>query len=115
MQLFERTKVKAVNFAYVNIKLNNITPSEYHDQRSGAPVWDFEMLPYELNVISHNRIVGRFEAVMKFRIVGAPAPPQPEQVNLAPEISLTTQEETKEISANQVLEESKEPTDQLQQ
>ena len=75
VQLYERTKTKAENFAYVNIKLKNITPAEVTDESTGLRAWEFEMLPYELNVISHNKIVGRFEAVMKFRIVGAP--PQP--------------------------------------
>jgi len=117
LQLYERKNTKPVNFGYVNIKLKHISPNEYKDEHTGAPVWDFEMVPYDLNIISHNRIVGAFQAIMKFRIVGAPATadlrtPQPQAPLTQPSASGSRaenfeEEEVKVPSGSNGAEETK--------
>ena len=70
MQLFERNKTKHENFAYININLNDFVPIERVDRITGEAHWDYELLMHDKDVIGYNRVLGKFQAVLNFRVVG---------------------------------------------
>jgi len=69
VQLFEQKKIKHENFAYINIKLRDFTPVERQNAHTGQLTWDYELMMHDLPVIGSNRVLGKFQAVINFRIV----------------------------------------------
>ena len=82
--------------------------TESFDEVSRTPVWECDLLPHNLDVISNNRIIGRFEAVLKFKIIGAnvdylsPRQPQPQPTTVKAALSprVIEQEEEKKYSTS---------------
>lgn len=73
--MYERNKVKAENFAYVNIKLDKLEIQSFSD---GTQSYS---LMVEETLISNNKDIGRFVALMHFKIEGAPPVPIFEHVS----------------------------------
>lgn len=71
--LSEKNKAKQENFAYINVPLKDFTPVE-HTNANGAITWDYELLIHDLHIISSNRVVGKFQAALNFRVVGRQLP-----------------------------------------
>ena len=74
VQLYEKAKTKYENFAYINVNLKDFTPIERNEGVTTS--WDYELLIHELPVIGCNRVLGRFQAVMNFKVVNRQVPPE---------------------------------------
>ena len=74
VQVYEKTKTKCDNFAYININLKDFQPVERTQGHTTS--WDYELLIHELPVIGSNCVLGKFQAVMNFRIVNRQVPPE---------------------------------------
>ena len=71
--LFERNKNKHENFAYINVNLKDFKPTESPSPTiPGVPSWDYELLIHDRPVIGFNRTLGKFQAVIRVRIINAP-------------------------------------------
>lgn len=72
IQMYERAKTKGENFAYVNINLKDFTPVERQTSDASGLLttsWDYELLIHNLHVIGCNKVLGKFQAVMNFKVV----------------------------------------------
>ena len=74
MQLYEKSKTKYDNFAYINVNLKDFTPVERTEGQVRS--WDYELLIHESQVIGCNRVLGKFQAVMNFKVVNRVVPEQ---------------------------------------
>ena len=68
--LSEKNKQKQENFAYINIPLKDLNPIEQVNAGTGEKSWDYEILAHDLPVIGNNRVLGKFQAVINFRVNG---------------------------------------------
>ena len=69
VQLYERNKPKPENFAYINVLMKDLAPVEKVNRHTGEKSWDCELLVHNLPVIGFNRVLGRFQAVIHFKVV----------------------------------------------
>ena len=68
LQLYERNKTKHVNFAYININMEEMQPV-LKQANTGETQEVYELLKYDLDVIANNRVIGKFQTVINYSIV----------------------------------------------
>ena len=66
--IYEKNKTKHENFAYINIHLGDIQTQTKIDPRTGEQIEFYELLTYEADVISRNKVIGKFQSVFNYSI-----------------------------------------------
>ena len=60
VQLYEKNKTKHENFAYINLHMDGLQAIQRDNQQTGETSEAYELLKYDVNVISSNRVIGKF-------------------------------------------------------
>ena len=66
--MFEKNKTKHDNFAYINVPLKDFSAVQNVNEATGETSWDYELLIHDLPVIGNNKVLGKFQAFINFKV-----------------------------------------------